>query len=148
MRPRGTQPYSGILTVAGLLALLGLGVGGVLLLWSGVCNERERAIFEEFPQYGSRQLEPEPNLDLGSCHAFYQVEATENEVSAYFANRLRANGWKVEIQRPPPGSLPNSPSYVSGRRDGYRYEVTYNPLEGYGEAVPGGKIAVEVVFEG
>jgi len=132
-------------TAAGLLALLLLGAGGVLLYQAGTCTQAERAVYSEFAQYGGRRLPPEPNYDLGSCQARYSVDDRPQEVLAYFTDRLRANGWKVEqLLQPPPGAPSGSYTSFVARRGASRYSFIFYPTESYGRVGPGGEVAIDV----
>lgn len=147
MRPRGPGYRAILVPVAGLLLLSGLGAGGVLYPVAGACDEEERAAFGEFPQYEDGRAEPEADLNLGSCHASYETPDPEDEVVAYFEDRLRENGWEVEIRRPPSGSNPGSPTRLNASRGDLYYTVTYDLSESYGEPGPGSNVVVDVFEE-
>ncbi len=87
-----------MLVAAGLAVLLVLGMAGVWAYASlSACTDEQRAIFEEFPHYGGRQLEPERSWATGHCGASFYTADSEEEVFAYYLEKLRENGWEVEI---------------------------------------------------
>jgi hypothetical protein len=151
-RPRGSgfRPGRGAVAAAGLLALAGLCVGGALLYSRAAgCSPEERAVFEEFPQYGGLEVKPESNINWGSCATDYETPDSREEVRAYFSKQLRANGWEVEIPEPPPETTPAGEPALGGdllraNRDGYQYWVLYESLESYIEPRPGVHLAVHV----
>ena len=144
-RPGSALRRGATATAAGLLALISLGAVGVLLFRAGTCGQEERTAYGELAQYGGRRLAPEPNYELGSCQAFYLVDDRPKEVLAYFGDRLRVNGWKVEmIFQPPPSAPPGSSTSFVARRGDYRYSFIFYPSEGYGAPAPGGKVAIDV----
>lgn len=134
---------------AGLISLTGLSVGGALLYSRAAgCSLDERAVFEEFPQYGGLEVEPESNINWGSCGTDYETPASREEARAYFSERLRANGWEVPAE-PPPGEMPGGEPALGGdllraTRDGYQYWVLYESLELYIEPRPGVHLSVHV----
>jgi hypothetical protein len=132
------------------LVLAGLSVGGALLYSRAMgCSPEERAVFGEFPQYGELEVEPESNLEFGSCAAYYETPDSEEQARAYFAAQLRSRGWKVEIPEPPPETTPEGEPFAGGdllwaTRDGYLYSIYYQSLESYIEPRPGVHLAVHV----
>ena len=120
-----------------LTALLALAAVAVLLFpvaesghgWLTACRGEERAVFEEFPQYSPRtpeKLDPRPDLNAftavgGDCFVDYRTPDVASEVTGYFEERLRQNGWER-----PPGSV--DPLYV--RRGSYEYRVSFPDAPG------------------
>ncbi len=142
MRPAGRRP--GMLWIAaGLAAFLVLGLASAfgLAKLSGLddCTDEERAVFEEFPQYGGQEIEPEPESVTGGCVARFNTSDPEEEVFAYYSERLRENGWEVEREPPPYSELTEptvagetDPARVVGStlfatRGVYAYRLTYLP---------------------
>jgi hypothetical protein len=118
--------------VVGLCALVGLVLlGGPALL--GGCSTEERAVYEEFPHYGDRQLKPYSGEV--SCNVRYPTRASRDEILGYYDEQLRVNGWEVGgywAADPPKGievfgeqlsDLSEAPESVGGgigaRRDDY-----------------------------
>ncbi|MGI8911580.1 MAG: hypothetical protein ACR2JR_13680 [Rubrobacteraceae bacterium] len=87
------------------------------------CDPEERAALAEFPHYGGKeigdkQLEvlPMGGKRKGGCGTFYPAKgASQEQVSAYYEEKLTENGWKVE----------QTPDETKGSRDGLRYVVNY-----------------------
>ena len=73
----------------------------------------------EFPQYKGQEIEPD--TFEGLCVARFPATAPKEEIFAYYSERLRENGWEVEPQQDPEGTI----VALNGRRDGYRYRVEY-----------------------
>jgi hypothetical protein len=87
------------------LALLLVGFATVLVVsplvarvYSSVlgCSEEERKAFAEFPQFGGREMEPQPSMVSGGCAVFYDTPASQARVANYYTERLEARGWEVE----------------------------------------------------
>ncbi len=58
----------------GLLALAALALVGATLSPSlFACDDEERAVFAEFPQYKDVKMEPEPSSESGGCTVAYEV---------------------------------------------------------------------------
>lgn len=121
----------------GLVAFLVLGIAGALGFaeLSGLgCNNEERTVFEDFPQYDGSQTEPDTSE--GSCVARFSTSDSQEEVLAYYSERLRENGWEVEL-------IPNSeePLALDARRDGYQYRVDFHHRI---TTTPGGSTSEEI----
>lgn len=117
-RRPGRRNPGWLATAAGLVALLalgtaaGLGFGGC----SGSdCRGEDRAIYEEFPQYGGQDVELGPAGPGANCNARFPSTAPREEVLTYYSERLRENGWEVEVIG----------ANLYGRRDGYAYRVEH-----------------------
>ena len=114
------------LGVAGLLALVGLGLFGAWGVTNVLgCGPGERAVFEEFPRYGGRIPEPRSDLEGASCYVWFVTPDPREEVYAYYEERLRERGWVVEIHHSPTWSSEHAT--LEAVRDGYRYTVLYEP---------------------
>jgi hypothetical protein len=132
------------------------------------CSDEERAIYEEFPQYGG-WIEPGTNPATGACFVRYEeTQSTKEEVQTYYSERLRENGWRVtrepsvdELASPDVTTrlktVPDEPGettevqytrvreLIRAERDGYRYKVSYHSSEARKEAPrSGGEIVVRV----
>ena len=134
-----------------LLALLALAAVALLLLpvaesgygWLTACRGEERAVFEEFPQYSPRtpqELDPRPDLnvflDVGRvCYVEYRTPGVASEVTRYFEERWKKNGWKR-----PPGS--GDPLYV--RRGNYEYRLSFVDYDPGGSVRGGTRVSVSV----
>ncbi len=142
MHPQGRGQALGILrTVAGLglVLALGFGVASCYTVTLQISCDDEREILEEFPHYGGREIEPEPSPVSSDCIVRFFDSDPEEEIFAYYSERLRENGWEVESEPPPYSEItePTGPeqtapagkhiSSLRARRDGYGYVVTYNP---------------------
>ncbi|MDP9476498.1 MAG: hypothetical protein M3R38_12590, partial [Actinomycetota bacterium] len=109
----------------GLLALGALGVLGA----SGVtnvlgCGPGEREAFAQFPQYGGRTPDVRSDLEGGLCFARFVTRSPEEQVYAYYEERLRERGWEVRVRE----------NLTATKAGGRSYLVRY---EDYG--VPGGR---------
>lgn len=132
-----------LLVVVGLVALLVLGFAGV---WGfakyeelAKCTDEKRAILGEFPQYGGQEIEPEPDVATSACVVRFTTTDPEEEIFAYYSERLRENGWEVEREPPPYSEVTESTepgattaaniqsSGLSARRGGYLYRISYTP---------------------
>lgn len=84
------------LSLAAILAIPIAAVGAVFIQGSLVCGPEERAAFDEFAQYGGREMEAEGNIEPDSCFVNYSTPDSVDEVSAYFLEEFEANGWTIE----------------------------------------------------
>ena len=141
-------PTKIILAVGALAVLLLLvPVGQFGYNWVTACRGQERAVFEEFPQYGPRtpqKLDPRPDLnvfvDVGRvCYVGYRTPGVASEVTRYFEERWKENGWKRPPDIGPRGT--GDPLYV--RRGNYEYRVTFGDAPG-GSARGGTRVSVSV----
>lgn len=140
MRPPGSRPRL-LPTAAGLAAFMALCLA--VAWWSYVvqeeaCSDEEQAVFEEFPQYGERQIEPESAPTTGSCVVRFETPDPEGEIFAYYSQSLLENGWEIDTQPPPYSELteftgPEAtiparvvPSGLVAMRGVYVYQVRYN----------------------
>ena len=137
-----------LILAVGTLALVGLIYGGSYVLSSlSDCSGKERAILEQYPHYGNRQIATYPWTF--NCSVRYTTTATSKEVLVYYDDVLAQNGWEVlgfqtmyvprgmretqargrrlselwELPRPAGGTLVAS-------RNGYSYWVSYEPRTG------------------
>ena len=112
------------------------------------CSKEERAVFEEFPDYGGLERKPEPFAESGGCAVFYDTEASQERVTEYYMEQLESHGWKAE-QMVSEATLTESgrtaPSIdIMARRDDYYYEVLFESHELYDPPGPGAHVAVHV----
>lgn len=137
MRPLGGRP--GLLTIAaGLAALMALCLAVAYVEQEGACSDEEQAVFEEFPQYGERWIEPESAPTTGSCVVRFDTTDPEGEILAYYSQSLLENGWEIDTHPPPYSELteftePEAtiparvvPSGLVAMRGVYVYQVRYN----------------------
>ena len=121
----------------GLATLLLAGAAPLLVVFGALwlpaalaCSSDERAVYEEFPQYGGRGVEPEGNPESGSCAAYYETPGSEEEVFAYFRGRLEENGWE---ERPAESWRAEGARYVPTElvyeRGDFRYEVSVERVD-------------------
>ncbi len=108
-------------SLAMMLAIPVAMVGAVFVQGSLVCDPEERAAFDEFAQYGGREMEAEGNLEPDSCFVNYSTPDSTEKVSEYFLDRFEARGWKIEekYQTTPDGSMD-----ISATRGELYYEVS------------------------
>ena len=110
---------------------------GILDAVGLTCDAEEKAALAEFPQYGGRVAgtelpiygdevnfpalqEPPPGCML----EFAAPQASPQQVSAYYEEKLAEHGWKVRrfpVDREGEFEYP----HVEGSRDGLRYDVHY-----------------------
>lgn len=93
-----------------------------------LCQGEKLAVFEEFPHYGSRDLEPIRDLDVvlaagDICMVEFETTASEEAVISYYEENLRENSWEVEVSVPPPTSELQGPRSLSATRGDYGYSV-------------------------
>jgi hypothetical protein len=82
------------LTVAGMLAAVGLLFGGSYVLSSmSDCSGKELAILERYPHYGNRRIATYPWTI--SCSVRYTTKATRKEVVVYYDDLLDQHGWET-----------------------------------------------------
>lgn len=145
---RSAEPrrrFGAVVALVGLLALVSVFlVGAFFYSRAAGCSAEERAVFQEFPQYGGREMEPESNTGLGSCAAYYETPDPPEQVQAYFAERLVANGWEVKARPEEFGEDEFGGTIITATRDGYYYDVSYESLEMYENPRPGVHLAVHV----
>jgi len=86
------------------------------------CGSGEKAALAEFPHYGDKKVGedievfPLPGKTKGACVTGYPAKgASQEQVSAYYEEKLTENGWKVE----------QFSDETRGSRDGLRYVVNY-----------------------
>jgi hypothetical protein len=152
-----------VLIVVGILGVVGLIYGGSYVLSSlSDCSGKERAILEQYPHYGNRQIATYPWTF--SCSVRYTTKATRKEVLVYYDDVLAQNGWEVlgfqtmyvprgmresqargrrlselwELPRPAGGTLVAS-------RNGYSYWVSYEPPNREDPDLPDEKALVMVL---
>jgi hypothetical protein len=139
------------------LALLLLGFATVLAVsplvarvYSSVLGcSGERKAFDEFPQYGGREMEPQPSLESGSCAVFYDTPASQERVASYYTERLEARGWEVEQREyETTVSGPKKRTFdeveIMARRGDFFYEVFFESHRYYDPPRPGVHVAVHV----
>ncbi len=103
-------------TVAGTIALLGV------FYYADACTFAERSVYEEFPQYEGRHVEPRRNVEAGSCWARYETPAGKGEVLAYFRGMFAEHGWRKERG----GDFPTNGELVMSRGRQV-YELNWYP---------------------
>lgn len=115
-----------LIAVLIVLLLLLVPVGERGYTWLAACRGKDRAVFEEFPQYSPRnpeQLDPKPDdpdtlSALGSaCVVTYRTPDVPTEVLGYFEGRLRDNGWELR---------PSNSAALYARRGNYEYRVSFS----------------------
>jgi hypothetical protein len=141
-------------TVGGLGLLIILLVGALLVLRSfffatGTCNEEERKVYAEFPQYGNINKEPHPFLDTGGCAVRYDTRASQERVAQYYVERLKAHGWQVEqtvadVTVSDPKKRTVDEINITARRGDFFYNVLFESHEYYIPPRPGAHVAVHV----
>ena len=148
---RALERRGGVRAAVLFLAAVALLVFGAFAL-PGVlaCSAEERAVFEEFPQYGELRVEPSGNPDSGSCAAYYDTRAPAGEVFAYFKEQFGENGWD---ERPTEsyrlvvegGGEFCVPSNLVAKRDGFRYVVSIEEIDPEASGLaPGTGVAAHV----
>lgn len=134
--PSSRYRRRGVIMVVGLLALLGLvfvGVWGFVALTGLGCNGEERAVTNEFPHYGDRQIEPYSGEV--SCNVRYPARASKEEILTYYVDRLRENGWELRTfpyrevltEETLDALLQEERPSIIGYRGDYKYAITYFP---------------------
>lgn len=160
-RPRGEillrfVAVVGAILVGGVVLIVGIPTAVLVLPYTlasmTACNAEERAVFEEFPQYGGIEKEPEPFAESGGCAVFYDTPDPQERVAEYYARQLKAHGWKVE-KREGKGTIyleeqnkkKTIPTVeVMARRGDFSYEVLFESHEIYSPPGPGAHVAVHV----
>ena len=143
--PSGTTK----LLLAGALGVVlvgGLLVAVFFLPSFGSCDAEEKAVFAEFPQYGGVRPEPEAAPEGGGCAAWLQVEATPEEVRAYYEKQLTDHGWVIEEISPEEADQKCGGAIVAAlrSRDGFSYAIDYENMECYTRSRPGVHMVVHV----
>ena len=103
-------------TIAGTIALL------VGYFYADACALDEELVYREFPQYGGRQVEPQRDVEAGSCWARYETSASKEEVLRYYRERFAEHGWRKERG----GDFPSNGELVMSRGRQV-YEVQWYP---------------------
>ena len=143
-----------IAALVGLLIFLLVGtfylVGGFSFI--GSCSEEERKVYAEFPQFGDAKIEPEPFQETGGCAAFYDTQASQEQVAEYYTRQLKDNGWEVE-------RLESETTVLEGEKETFEeveiiasrgdffYNVLFESHQYYDPPRPGVHVAVHV-FDG
>lgn len=132
--------------LASVPLMAGLFVAGFILPQRSICDEEERAVLSEFPQYGGVEKDPHADSESAGCALFYNTSAPPVDVAAYLAKELEGHGWKVEQQLKAKGDGSNqfSGTLVTAHRDGLTYEAFYESLEFYKPPRPGTHVAIHV----
>lgn len=131
-----------------LLVVLLVGVGGFSLF--GSCSEEERQVYEEFPQFGNAKIEPEPFLETGGCAAFYDTQASQEQVAGYYTRQLKDNGWEVEqLESETTVNLEGKEETfeeveIIASRGDFFYNVLFESHQYYDPPRPGVHVAVHV----
>jgi hypothetical protein len=151
-----------LILAVGTLALVGLIYGGSYVLSSlSDCSGKERAIVEDYPHYGDRQIATYPWTF--SCSVRYTTKASRKEVLVYYDDVLVQNGWETMGYQTPyvPNGVRESqargkrlsdlwelPRSAGGtlvaRRNGYSYWVSYEPPNSEDPDLPDEKALVMV----
>jgi hypothetical protein len=157
---RATTPI--VLTVAGMVALVGLLFGGSYVFSSmSDCSGKERAILERYSHYGNRQIATYPWTF--SCSVRYTARASRKEVLIYYDNILGRHGWEIvgfQTMYVPKGmrdsqakgkrlsdlwELPRAAGgALAASRGGYSYWVYYEPPNREDPDLPNDKATVMV----
>lgn len=116
---------AGVALIVGALVVF----GGVLLWAPSSCSEDEQATFGEFAQFGGLRPEPEGNPQLNSCAAYFDTQASDEEILGYYRGQLRGHGWQV-------GGLGSDDNTVVATReeDGYYFQAETEAGGGEGGA--------------
>lgn len=105
------------------------------------CDEYEKAIFNEFPQYGSwigeeingatLDFTPKDADEAGSsCGVSYSIPGTIKEVEEYYKEQLIVNDWKIgEIYQSCYGNGLLGGGVITALRDGFLYYISYEERE-------------------
>jgi hypothetical protein len=117
------------LAALAVLLLLLLPVADLGYLWITACRGEERAVFEEFPQYGPRtpqKLDPRPDIETfldvgGACVVTYRTPGVASEITGYFEERWKENGW----ERPPELGPRGTGDLLYVRRGDYEYRLSF-----------------------
>lgn len=140
--------------IAGVVILIvGLPVAALVLpyMWASLtaCSGDERAVFDEFPHYGGVEREPEPFAESGGCAVFYDTQASQERVAAYYTKQLESHGWKVEqtvteatLMEPQIKTAPEID--IMARREDFFYEILFESHELYDPPGPGAHVAVHL----
>jgi hypothetical protein len=103
-------------TIAGTIALVGV------FFYADACTFAERSVYEEFPQYGDREIPPSRNVEAGSCWARYETSTGKEEVLRYFRGRFAEHGWQKEHN----GEFPTNGDLLMSRGQQV-YELQWYP---------------------
>ena len=143
-----------LVVVAGLGLLVILVVGALLVVSgfffaSGTCNEEERKVYAEFPQYGKINEEPHAFLDTGGCTVGYDTRASQERVAEYYAKQLKAHGWQVdqtisEVTVSDPKKRTVEQIDITARRGDFFYNVLFESHEYFIPPRPGAHVAIHV----
>ena len=102
------------------------------------CDAKERTALAEFQHYGERKAGEDLNVQgnelsrftlgptntNGSCMVGYTAFASQDQVSAYYAELLAEHGWAVErVPLDTEGEFEHP--HINGSRDGLHYVVHY-----------------------
>lgn len=110
--PSRPAPRAGVAAAVGLLVVTALGILGAWGVTTALgCGPGERQVFSQFPQYGGRTPELRSNLEAGFCFARFVTRAPEEEVHAYYEERLRERGWEVRVREDLVATKPGRRSY-------------------------------------
>jgi hypothetical protein len=139
--------------VAGLGLIVILLIGALLHLRGffspGTCNEEERRVYAEFPQYGNINKEPQPFLDTGGCAVRYDTRASQERVAEYYAEQLKTHGWQVdqtksEVTVSDPKKRTVEQIDITARRGDFFYNVLFESHEMYDPPRAGAHVAIHV----
>lgn len=142
--------WAGVILLGGAVLIIGLSTLMFIFPYGissiTACNEEEQAVFEEFPQYGGIEREPEPSADTGGCAAFYDTQDSPEQVSAYFSRQLKEHGWTVDRKPKVGGNAAEQfeGTLVRAHRGAYIYEVGYESRRFYDPPRPGTHVALHV----
>jgi hypothetical protein len=148
-----------VVLVVGAVVVVAFGVYsgllGIPLLFP--CSAEEKAVFIEFPHYGSADPEVESAAETGGCAVFYGTEAPQERVAGYYTDQLRAHGWKAEksvseswdpTETTVVGGKPERKTFptieITAKRGGFYYEVYFESHELYDPPGPGAHVAVHL----
>ena len=131
----------GVVLVGGLLAAA---VFFGLSPFLGACNDEEKAVFAEFPQYGGVRPDPEAFPESGGCATWLDTEDPKEAVRAYYDEQLTSHGWVLEKVPSEVAEQEVGGTIVYARRDGFAYEVSFENRRFYTPPRPGVHLAVHV----
>jgi len=81
-----------LLVTAMVVITFGVALGflGVPLVFP--CSDDERAVFNEFPHYGTVEPGVRPDTEIGGCAVFYDTDDYQGRVAEYYVGHLKAHG--------------------------------------------------------
>ncbi len=110
------------------LAVFGFAAGAVPIWHDLLCGKAEKQVMAKFPHFGGVEPDWEANFKItGGCTTSFVVEATPEEVRAFYQERLTRSGWSVQA-----GPDNSFPMQLEADHEDLRFSLMFEGAESAG----------------